>query len=174
MTDLNRVQSSNLDAVKSDGTATPASFAGAPSTWGVTLASGTTYYFPLGAPKSPVVAESHLNSVHVRGDAAIIATFTIEDCDFYETRSPDGRGDADVSNFDATAGYWIPENPSSAVVSATGTGWSASAATVTSAGAGAGGAMWHLGNMGSKRMRLKVVVAGTGGKIRVAVHGKGY
>jgi hypothetical protein len=176
MTDLNRVNSSNLDAIKSDGTATPANRDGAPSTWGVTLASGTTYYFPIGAPKAPVPAESIISSIHVRGDSAIICAITIEDCNFGATRSPgDGRGDVDVSDFElaSTAGNWIPENPSSASVGTVGAGWVATGATVNVAGGAAGGCMFHVGNMGSRRLRLKIVVAGTGGKVRVGVHGKG-
>lgn len=175
MTDLNRPDSSNIDGIRADGTAFPASRVGAPSTWGVTLAPSTTYYFPLGASKAPMPAETGLVSVHVRGDAAIIAAFTIEDTDFPSTISPgDGRGAVDVSDFEAaaTAGNWIPENPSTAIVGFVGTGWSSTAATLNSAGTGVGGGMFHVGNIGSRRVRLKVVVAGTGGKIRVAVHGK--
>jgi hypothetical protein len=173
MTDLNRVQSSNLDAVTAAGAATPASFAGAPSTWGLTLASGTTYYVPVGANKAPVPAESPLVAIHIRGDAAIIATITIEDCVFPATTSPgDGRGAVDVSDFDATAGYWIPENPSTAIVQTSGPGWVATAATVAVAGSNAGGCMYHVGNLGSRRLRVKIVVGGIGGKVRVGAHGK--
>ncbi len=174
MTDLNRVDSSNLSAVRSDGVAFPSSRDGAASTWGVTLGVGT-YYFPFGASKSPVPAESPLVSLHVRGDAAVAATYTVEDSDFPTTTSPgDGRGPADVTDFEAaaTAGNWIPENPSTAIVGFIGTGWSSTAATVTSAGSGVGGAMFHLGNQGARRVRLKVVTT-VGGKVRVAVHGKG-
>lgn len=175
MTDLNRVDSSNLGAVRADGVQFPSSRDGAPSTWGVTLASGTTYYFPFGASKSPVPAETPLVALQVRGDAAIIATFTLEDTNFPATTSPgDGRGGADVSDFEAAAtqANWMPENPTAATVSVTGTGWSATAATVSVLGTGLGGAVWHIGEFGTRRMRLKVVVAGTGGKVRVAVHGK--
>lgn len=174
MTDLNRVDSSNLDAVTSAGVATPANRAGVPSTYGVTLASGTTYYFPIGASKSPVQAETGLISIHLRGAAALIITAaTFEDCCYPATTSPgDNRGVPDVTDFDQTAGNWIPENPSTAIVGFTGTGWASTAATVTAAGTGAGGAIWHIGNLGSRRGRLKVVVGGTGGLARVAVHGK--
>jgi hypothetical protein len=173
MTDLNRTNSSNIDAVRADGVAFPASFLGLPATYGVTLASGTTYYFPVGAPKSPVPAEAPLVAIHIRGDAAIIATITVEDSVFPAGSSPvDGRGNPDVTDFDGTAGNWIPENPSTAIVGTSGTGWVATAATVAVAGGTAGGAIFHVGNLGSRRLRLKVVVGGTGGKVRVGVHGK--
>jgi hypothetical protein len=174
VTDLNRVDSSNLNAVRSDGVAFLASRDGIPSTWGVTLGVGT-YYFPFGASKSPVPAESPLASIQVRGDATIAATYTIEDTNFPSTTSPgDGRGPADVSDFEAasTQGNWMPENPSSATVSVVGTGWAATAATVTSAGTNVGAAVLHIGNLGTRRGRLKVVTT-VGGKVRVAVHGKG-
>lgn len=174
MTDLNRVDSSNLSAVRSDGVAFPASRDGAPSTWGVTLGVGT-YYFPFGSSKSPVPAESSLTSVMIRGAAAVAATITIEDTVFPATTSPgDGRGVADVSDFEAstTQANWMPENPSTASVSVTGTGWSAVAATVTAAGTNLGSAVFHIGNFGTRRGRLKVVTT-VGGLVRVGVHGKG-
>jgi len=171
MTDLNRLNSSNLDAVKSDGTATLANRDGAASTFGVTFSSGTTYYFPLGSQRSPVPAETPLVAAHLRWDSSIIATITIEDSCFPRTTSPaNDNGPTDVSDFDATAGNWLQENPSSAVVAVT--GGTATGATVSVAGGSAGGCVFHLGNLGSRRVRIKVVVAGTGGKIRCAVHGK--
>lgn len=175
MTDLNRVDSSNISGfVATTGTPVTASRDGTPSTWGCTLASSTVYYFPVGASKSAVPAEAPYVSIHLRGDAAIIATITVEDCNYPSTTSPgDNRGVADVSDFDTTAGYWVQENPSTAIVGVNGTGWSAVAATVSVAGGNAGGCMFHVGNLGSRRMRLKVAVGGTGGKVRVAVHGKG-
>lgn len=174
MTDLNRVDSSNIDAITAAGVAAPANRSGAPATFGVTLVANTTYLFPIGAPKAPVQAEAGLISIQIRGAAALIITAaTYEDCDYPAFTSPgDGRGVADVTDFDATAGNWIPENPSTAVVGFTGTGWSSTAATVTAAGTGAGGALFHIGNLGSRRGRLKVVVGATGGLARVAVHGK--
>lgn len=173
MTDLNRVDSANLSAVRSDGVEFPAARNGASSTWGVTLGVGT-YYFPFGANKSPVPAEAPLVSVHIRGAAAVAATITIEDSNFHSTTSPgDNRGVADVTDFEdaATAGNWIPENPSTAIVGVVGTGWSSLAATVTAAGTNAGGAMFHVNSLGSRRGRLKIVTT-VGGLVRVGVHGK--
>lgn len=173
MTDINRANSSNIDAVRADGVAFPANLLGLPATYGVTLASGTTYYFPVGASKAPVPAEAPLVAIHIRGDAAIIATLTIEDSCFSAGQDPvTGRGNVDVSDFASTLGYWIQENPSTAIVGTSGTGWVATAGTVAVAGGTAGGAIFHVGNLGSRRLRLKVVVGGTGGLVRVAVHGK--
>lgn len=176
MTDLNRIDSANLSAVRSDGVAFTAARDGIPSTWGVTLGVGT-YYFPFGASKSPVPAEAPLVAIQVRGAAAVTGTWTIEDTNYPSTTSPgDNRGVADVSDFEdsATQASWMPENPTDAAVSVTGTGWAvtASTATVTSAGTNLGGAIWHLGNLGTRRGRLKVVTT-VGGLVRVAVHGKG-
>jgi hypothetical protein len=172
MTDLNRANSSNLDAVTAAGVATLASRDN-PATYGVTLLANTTYYFPLGSPRAPVPAETALTAVHLRGAAAlVISSASIEDCVFPAAVLPDGRGSVDVSDFDQGAGNWIPENPSNGAVSVVGTGWSPSAATAASLGSGAGGAMWHVGNLGSRRVRLKVVVGSVGGLARVGVHGK--
>lgn len=173
MTDLNRVDSSNLSAYRSDGVEFPAARLGASSTWGVTLGVGT-YYFPFGASKSPVPAEAPLVAVHIRGAAAVAATITIEDTLFPSTTSPgDNRGVADVTDYEdaATAGNWMPENPSTAIVATVGTGWTSVAATVTAAGTNAGGAIFHINGLGSRRGRLKIVTT-AGGLVRVAVHGK--
>ena len=98
MTDLNRINSSNIDAYKADGTAVPANRDGAPATWGVTLANGTTYYFPLGAGRAPVPSESPLVSVHLRGASTLVAVITIEDTNFTPAVLPEGRGAVDVSD----------------------------------------------------------------------------
>jgi len=127
-----------------------------------TLASGTTYYFPLGGADTPV------SSVHLQHDAAvIITTATIEDTNF-PGRGPDG----DVTDYSATAGHWIDENPSTAFVGTVGAGTSATNGVVAVTGGNAGGAMWHVADTGARRTRLAVVVGGTGGEVRVAVWGK--
>jgi len=137
---------------------------GDPAQKGVTLASGTTYVFALGGESAP------LESIHIVWDAAIVVVLTIED-----SNMPSGLGGpggvADVSNFDSGAGNWIQENPTTAYV-AISAGATATNLTVTTAGTTAGGAMIHLGNFGSRRSRLKAVVGGTGGVIRVMPHGK--
>ncbi len=123
-----------------------------------TLASGTTYYFPIACGDARNV------SVHLQCDAAIILTSaTIEDCNFPEV---------DVTNYSSTAGHWIDEDPSTAFVGLVGTGYTHSSGVVAVAGGAAGGAMWHVADVGARRMRLKVVVGGTGGEVRVATWAK--
>lgn len=133
---------------------------------GVTLVNGNTYYFPLGTSDARVVG------LHLKGDAAIIITSaTLQSSCF--PKDADGIGGLDVADFDATAGNWIPEDPASAVAEVVGAGWAQAAGVVSVAGGAAGGASWQIGNPGSKRWRLAVVVGGTGGVVRVAAHGRG-
>lgn len=132
---------------------------------GVTLASVTTYYFPLS------ISDALIVGLQLKGDAAIIITSaTIQSCCF--PKEADGIGGADVADFDATAGNWIPEDPASATAEVVGAGWAQAAGVVAVAGGTAGGASWQIGNAGSKRWRLAIVVAGTGGVVRVAAHGR--
>lgn len=135
--------------IKSDGTPQPVRASGA-----ATLASSATYYYPVGGESSP------LNSVWIKWDATLNAVFTVEDTN---ARSED------VSSYDATAGNWIQENPTTAYVGVT--GGTVSSLTITAASATAGGAMIHLGNTGARRTRLKAVVT-TGGVVAVGCHGK--
>jgi hypothetical protein len=73
--------------------------------------------------------------------------------------------------YDTTAGNWIQENPSTAIVAVSGVGNSSSSATVTAGGSNVGGCTFHLGNIGTRRVRIKVVTT-VGGLVRCAVHGK--
>jgi hypothetical protein len=134
---------------------------------GVTLAASTTYYFPLN------IDGAICEAVQLRGltAALIITAARIEDTCFPMASS--GKGDVDVSNFDAGVGNWMIENPSTAYVPVVGTGWVATNAIVAVAGGAVGGALWNLGNMGTRRARLAIVVGGTGGDVRVAGHAKG-
>lgn len=121
------------------------------------LANGTTYFFPVGAPGSLV------QSIHVLWDAALIITaLTVED--------------SNIAILDATqagsAGQWIQENPTGAYVAVVGAGATATNLSVAVTGGAAGGAMIHLGNLGSRKVRIKVVVGATGGKLQVYIHGK--
>ena len=174
MPDYNRPNSSNLDAVTSVGVVTLANRDGAPSTFGVTLAANTTYYFVVGNAKAPVCAETPVIAAHFKSTSAgLIATITFEDCVFPPTRgAADGTGDPDVTDFSQVVGDWIPENPSTAIVSFVGTGWTSSAMTVTVAGTGVGGATFHLGNFAARRGRFKVVTGAAGGLLRCGIHGK--
>jgi hypothetical protein len=178
MTDLNRMNSGNLDAIRTtDGVVISANKDGAPSTFGVTLASGITYVFPLGTWKAAVPAEASYASTHFRWDASIIVTFTFETCNFPATVNPgDWRGPADVSDSDITAGNWMQENPSSGVyVSGSGSGGlTATNLTLVVAGGTAGGTTINLGNFGMRRGRWRALVGGTGGKVRCGIWGKGF
>ena len=119
-----------------------------------TLASSSTYYYPVGGESSP------LNSVWIKWDATLNAVFTVEDTN---ARSED------VTHYDVTAGNWIQENPTTAYVGIT--GGTVSNLTVTVASATAGGCLIHLGNSGARRTRIKAVVT-TGGVVAVGCHGK--
>lgn len=172
MTDLNRPDSSNLDGLTAAGVAVVANRIGALTTLGCTLASGTTYYFPFGAQHSPVPAETPLTDVQVRWDNAAILTITIETTLFPATlQAQDPRaGAVQLSDFDATAGFWLLQNPTTAYVPVT--GGTATNMTVSVAGGAAGGCDFNLGNLGPRRGRVKIVVGGTGGLVRVGVWGK--
>lgn len=126
----------------------------------LTLASGTTYFFPIGGADASVV------SVHLQWDAAIaITSATIEDCNFPE-------GSADVDWWDDAAGEWIDEDPTTAFVGTDGAGATVTNGVLAVVAGSVGGAMWHVADTGARRTRLKVVVGATGGEVRVHPWGK--
>ncbi len=123
-----------------------------------TLASGTTYYFPL------PIGGTTIGDVHITHDAAIILTSAkIETC----SHSP-----TDVSDYSSVAGEWIDQDPSTAFVGTVGSATSATNGVVAVTGGTAGGADWQISGLGAARARLAVVVAGTGGEVRVSFCGK--
>ena len=125
-----------------------------------TLASGTTYFYPLGGQDSPFL------SAHCQWDASIIITsITLEDCNF-----PDGT--SGVEWHDDAAGEWIDEDPTSAFVGTDGAGVTVTNGVVAVAGGAQGGCLFHMADTGARRTRLKVVVGGTGGEMRVAAWAK--
>ena len=155
MSSLNN--SKNLTALNGSGTKyEPAAASGL-----VTLTATDDYYFPL-----PFSEAAEVQSIHILTGAAIAGTFTIE-----SSNLPVGTAADCVTDYDETSGNWVKENPTGAYVASVGTGWSWSELTGTKT-AGAGGAMIHLGNIGSKRLRLKLNCT-TGGTVRVVAHGKG-
>lgn len=168
MTDYGRNNDGNVDAIKSDATEVPHVDADG----GCTLGVGT-YYFPVGSGRSSLPVETNLVSAHLKWAAAVAATITVETSNFPPFKGSAGLlgGPTDVSDISATAGDWILENPSTAIVGVTGGGNSATAATVTAGGTNAGGCMYHLGNFGCRRVRIKVVTT-VGGVVRCSVHGK--
>ena len=125
-----------------------------------------SYLFPLG------VADQPLESIHIQTDADIAGVFTIETSNLGRNTDATAVAPADaVTDWDtASVGAWVKEDPSTAYVATVGTGWTVSNLTLTKT-AGTGGAMIHLGNLGSRRVRLKAAIT-TGGSVRVAVHGK--
>lgn len=123
-----------------------------------TLASSSTYLFPIGGADSPVT------SAHCQWDAAIVITsITVEDCNMHTT---------EVTDYSTTAGHWIDEDPTTAFVGVVGAGVSQTNGVVAATGGALGGCMFHIADNGARRLRLKVVVAGTGGEFRCAAWGK--
>ncbi len=167
MTDYNRSGSGDVDALTvTTGAVVPFIQAN-----GGVLLTATTFYFPLGSANAEMPAQTSLASVHIKWAAAVAAVITVETCNFPAKVGGDPRGAADVTDYDGTAGNWIISNPSTAIVDVVGSGNSATAATVTAGGSAAGGCVYNLGNLGNRRVRIKVV-ASVGGNMRVNVHGK--
>lgn len=123
-----------------------------------------TYLFPIDG------SDPDLISVQLLTDATIAFVATIETCNFPRYKQGMGSGTDDVTDWDNSGSEWTQENPTTAYVGTSGTGWSVTALTLTKT-AGVGSAMVHLGNLGSRRTRLKLVVT-TGGLVRVNRFGK--
>lgn len=142
-----------------DGSRVEAEPGQAGSVGGTKLVNGTTYVFMLGGSDAP------LESVHLKWDAAVVVTFTLETSNY---------PDREVPNYDTTiAGGWVQENPSTAYIGVSpGGSGTPTNLTLVVAGGTAGGAMLHLGNLGSKRQRVRALVGGTGGYVSVLPHGK--
>ena len=162
--------SGDINAIKSDGP--PA--LNAPAN-GCTLTSGT-WYFALGGSDAPLPGETALVTVQLQWAAAVAGTITIEVCNYPEFR--DGRreqGPIDVADNDSNASRtnWVQINPTTGIYvpAPTGAGNSVSNLTITAGGANAGGTGLDLGNLGWRRVRLKLVLT-TGGLVRVNVNGK--
>lgn len=128
------------------------------------LAAGTTYLYPVGGPDAP------WRSFHMQWDALAILTVAVEDTIF---------GDADVSDVSIALGDWMREDQNGLTINVKSTDGTTGGATVTAsviavAGGTAGGAVIHVPNNASRRMRLRVDVGGTGGNVRVAEAQKGF
>lgn len=109
---------------------------------------------------------SLIQHIHLQWDAVFVGVFTFESSDFPEL-------DPTVAG---AAGAWVQENPSTAYVAISPAGSATVVnATVTVPGGGAGGAAGgasiNIGNLGSYRLRVKVVCT-TAGVIRIRAHGK--
>lgn len=169
MTSMITGRSDNLDAIKSTGVVASAQRSG--SSKGCTLVAGT-YYFPIGSSDARTSAETPLVSAHLQWSAAVAATITIETSNFPANEGGIGGQISDVTDYSSTVGEWVSENPSTAIVATVGSGNSALAAVVTAGGSAAGACMIHLGNLGSRRARVKIVLT-VGGLVRCGVNGKG-
>ena len=139
---------------------------------GVVLPVGT-YVFIVGSPTAPTPSQTTLTGVQLFWAAAVAATITVESTNFPKNLGGDysGRGGIDVSDFTNTTGLWLQENASTAQVPVAGANNTVTAMTVTAGGTNAGGCMFHIGNFGARRLRIKLVTT-VGGLIRCNVHGK--
>jgi len=146
---------------------------------GVTLALATTYFFVF------ETADGRFDALSLKWDAAIIFTAQFEETNLPRVLGQDISGAGgnptvfDVSDIDVVAGNWIIWPMPAAQVSVIATDGTTGGATyvpatgvLTVAGGTAGGARMQLNQIGSRRSRLKVVVGGTGGKLRVGQHAK--
>lgn len=170
MTDT-RIDLSNLDAVSAAGVVVTANrLVGADfKLMGCTLLASTTYYFPFGTFKTLVPSETPLVTVQAIWDATVIITsVSIETTIVPGVQTIGDPGStAQLTDFDTTAGFWLLQNPTTAYVPVTsGTVTNMTVAPVASA---RGGCEFDLGNFGARRGRAKVVVAGTGGIVRVGL-----
>lgn len=120
---------------------------------GYTLLAGKTYFYDLGGDVAP------FTHFHVKWDAAAIIVVTFEDTDFEE-----------ITLIDATIGNWVKQDPTAGRIDAT--SGAIANSTLTIAGGAAGGATWSVAPAGNRRRRVKIVVGGTGGVVRVGTYGK--
>lgn len=133
---------------------------------GCTLASGTDYYFPLFGD-----SDASLQHVTLKWDASIVVTWSLECTSIPAMKDTEHD---DLKAWDNTAGSgWNQEPLSSTSVSMTDTTGATGGATVSSnaivvAGGTAGSASLHIGNLGSRRARIKAHVGATGGVARVS------
>ena len=166
--------SHNNNAVRSDGVIISAKVDGLPAAFGVTLASATRYMFPFGHDRAPVPSEAQIVCIQMRWDNTIAFTATIEDCLFPSfSPSDDLRGVTDVSDFDVTAGNWIPVRPPDAYVEVTGGGTYTIATGVIAVAAGQqGGVSINLAEWGARRGRINLLTGAAGGLVRHGVWGK--
>lgn len=172
--EYNREGTRDLFFLKSDANGTQVD--PDPKTGIVTLLTGVTYFTPLGDEIAPAPSQTSLSSVHIKWDASFVGVFTIETSNFPRRKGGAWVGQPDVTDFDTTPGNWIRESPPTGYISTTSTdsstgGATVSSATITVAGGTAGGCMIHIGNLGSRRTRIKTAVT-TGGGVRMSHTGK--
>lgn len=132
---------------------------------GCKLASGTVYYFALGGD-----SDANLQHTTLKWDASVIVTFSLECTSIPAKKFADG-GD-DLKAWDNTTGNGWNQEP------LTSTSWSsidttgatgaatASGNTIVVTGGTAGSLSMHVGNLGSRRARIRADVKATGGYVR--------
>lgn len=160
MTQIRRTGSGDLQAIKSDGTIVT------PDENGLLTLAAATYYLILGG-----TADAWLESLHLKWSAALAAVATFETCNFPRYKGGAGNGTDDVTDISSTVGDWVAEAPTTAYVAVVGSGNSATNLAITLGGSAAGAATVHLGNLGTKRLRCKLVVS-VAGTLRANAHGK--
>jgi hypothetical protein len=146
---------SDVRPQKSDGTFPSDAENQAQLAPGVTLVAGSTYFYLLDAPRN-----SGTQGFHIKFDNAIALTVTLEHTNL-----------VDVSAVSTTAGDWQEEDSTTdltinkSVGTLTGTSLAITAGT-----AGSASFVWKFA--AAIRTRLKIVVGGTGGVVRVAAVAK--
>lgn len=145
---------------------------------GVTLAANTTYIFNLNAADAPTVG------VHLKWDALIVLTTAKieESCLPRKLGLIDGGGkdaNVDIADTSLAKGDWIvwpmPATQVSVISDDASTGgatYTAATGVLAVAGGTQGGAVIHLPDQSTSRLRLIVAVGGTGGVLRVGAQAK--
>lgn len=162
MIDYNPGGTGDLDAITSSG----APVARDPASGLLTLVAGT-YFVPVGSDQAPTPSMASLCSTQLAWSSAFVATITVETCNFPGGSERKGAGKDNVTDWDTTAGNWLPQNPSTAYVPCV--GGSVSNMTVTTNAQG--GCEFDIGNLGARRERIKLIVT-TGGTVRINRRGK--
>lgn len=156
------IEREELDAIKSDGSVVKVE-AGV----GVKLAIAR-YYVPFSN------ADASWLCLHVKWDATIGGTITIEDSCMPRKVGSEGSPKDDVKDIDASTGAalgnWMPEILVAANIPVT-AGGAIAANVLTITSGTAGGAIFNLSNIASRRQRVNFNVT-TGGVARFCTNGK--
>ena len=144
-----------IQPIKSDDTAAAA----AAGMGKYTLTSSTTYYVPL------THNYNRLASLHMTWDASIILTSVT-----LEVSNMPGDYATGVKWTSSTAGDFVALAPATGPqgVVVAGTGASIASGVIAVAGGNVGGGVFNLTDHGMARARLKIVVGGTGGVVKVS------
>lgn len=153
-------------AVKADGTKIPYE----PGK-GFQIPSTGNWYFDVSIPD---VANT---SIHFAWDANLAASsLNYQDSNLPDFKHPsamnhDPDGGVDVALNNEVAGNWITQDPSTSYIPS-GSGYTITNNTIAVTGGTAGGTMMQIGNVSTRRRRIKLVVT-TIGLFRCHAHGVG-